>query len=48
MKGKPLAPEDRRLKEAERRIGELTLEDEVLRAVARKRGLQIPPRKPLR
>lgn len=48
LKGKPLAPEDRRLREAERKIGALTMENEVLRAVARKRGLQIPPRKPLR
>ena len=48
LKGTPLAPEDRRLKEAERKIGELTMETEVLRAVARKRGLQIPPRKPAR
>jgi transposase-like protein len=46
LKGKPLAPEDRRLKEAERKIGELTMDNEVLRAVARKRGLHIPPRKP--
>jgi len=48
LKGKPLALEDRRLKEAERKIGALTMENEVLRAVARKRGLQIPPRKPSR
>lgn len=48
LKGKPLAPEDHRLKEAERKIGELTMETEVLRAVARKRGLHIPPRKPSR
>lgn len=48
LKGKPLALEDRRLKEAERKIGELMMENEVLRAVARKRGLQIPPRKPPR
>jgi hypothetical protein len=48
LKGKPLSLEDRRLKEAERKLGELMMENEVLRAVARKRGLQIPPRKPLR
>lgn len=48
LKGKPLALEDRRLKEAERKLGELMMENEVLRAVARKRGLQIPPRKPSR
>ncbi|MDQ7841719.1 MAG: helix-turn-helix domain-containing protein [bacterium] len=34
LKGKPLAPEDRRLREAERTLGELTMENEVLRAVA--------------
>jgi len=41
----PLQPEDRKLKEAERKVGELTMELEVWRAAARKRGLQIPPRK---
>ena len=30
---------------AERKIGQLTLENEVLRAAAEKRGLQIPPAK---
>lgn len=45
LKARPASPEERRLKDAERKIGELTLENEVLRAVARKRGLQIPPRK---
>jgi len=45
LKAKPLQPEERKLKEAERKVGELTLENEVLRAAARKRGLQIPPRK---
>ncbi len=45
LKARPLQPEERRLKEAERKIGELTMENEVWRAVARKRGLQIPPRK---
>ncbi len=45
LKAKPLQPEDRKLKEAERKIaaddlrdGELTLENEVLRAATRKRG----------
>jgi transposase-like protein len=38
-------PEDRRLREAERKIGELTMDNEILRAVARKRGLSIPPPK---
>lgn len=45
LKANPSAPDDRRLKEAERKVGELTLENEILRAAARKRGLQIPPRK---
>lgn len=45
LKARPLQPEDRRLKEAERKIGELTMDNEILRAAARKRGLQIPPRK---
>jgi transposase len=37
--------EDRQLKEAERKVGQLTLENEILRAAAEKRGLQIPPAK---
>src|SRR6266498_2869914 len=45
LKARPLQPEERRLREAERKIGELTMENEVLKAVARKRGLQIPPRR---
>lgn len=45
LKARPLQPEDRRLKEAERKIGELTMDNEILRAAARKRGLSIPPRK---
>jgi transposase len=45
LKAKPLSVEDRHLKEAERKIGELTMENEILKAAARKRGLQIPPRK---
>jgi len=44
-KARPLQPEDRRLKEAERKVGELTMDNEILRAAARKRELQIPPRK---
>jgi transposase len=36
---------DRRLKQAERKVGELTLENEILRAAAEKRGLKIPPKK---
>lgn len=38
-------PADRRLREAERQIGRLTMELEIWRAAGRKRGLQIPPRK---
>ena len=37
--------EDRALKQAERKIGQLTLENAVLRAAAEHRGLQIPPAK---
>jgi transposase-like protein len=36
---------DRRLRQAERKVGELTLENEILRAAAEKWGLQIPPEK---
>jgi transposase-like protein len=39
------SPDDRQLKEAERKVGQLTLENEILRAAAEKRGLQIPPAK---
>lgn len=38
-------PDERRLRDAERKIGELTMENEILQAAARKRGLQIPPAK---
>ena len=37
--------EERRSRQAERKVGELTMENEILRAAARKRGLQIPPQK---
>src|SRR6266545_6827295 len=37
------SPDDRRGRQAERKIGQLTMENEILRAVAEKRGLQIPP-----
>ncbi len=40
-----VSDEDRRLREAERKIGELTMELEIWRAAARKRGVQIPPQK---
>ena len=46
LKGKhPVTEDDRRLREAERKIGELTMENEIWQAVARKRGLQMPPQK---
>src|SRR5215210_7979704 len=35
------SPEDRQLREAERKVGQLTLENEILRAAAEKRGLSI-------
>lgn len=40
---RPRAEGDRRLSEAERKIGELTMENEILWRAAEKRGLQIPP-----
>lgn len=40
---RPRVEGDRRLSEAERKIGELTMENEILRRAAEKRGLQIPP-----
>lgn len=43
LKARPADPSDRRLRDAERQIGRLTMELEVWRAVGRKRGLQIPP-----
>jgi hypothetical protein len=33
------------MREAERKVGELTLDNDILRAAARKRGLEIPPAK---
>jgi transposase-like protein len=39
------SPDDRALKQAERKIGQLTMENEVLGAAAEQRGLQIPPAK---
>jgi transposase-like protein len=39
------SPDDRALKQAERKVGQLTMENEVLRAAAEKRGLSIPPAK---
>ena len=46
LKGKQATTEDdRRLRDAERKIGELTLENEIWKKVAEKRGLQIPPQK---
>jgi transposase len=37
--------DDRALRQAERKIGQLTMENEILRAAAEQRGLQIPPGK---
>jgi hypothetical protein len=37
--------EDRALRQAQRKIGQLTMENEILRAAAEKRGVQIPPGK---
>jgi transposase-like protein len=47
LKGQRLdrSPEDRQLRDAERKIGQLTMENEILRAAAEKRGLQMPPAK---
>jgi transposase len=39
------SPDERALRQAERKIGQLTMENEILRAAAEKRGLQIPPAK---
>jgi transposase len=39
------SPDDRALRQAERKVGQLTMENEVLRAAAETRGLQIPPAK---
>jgi transposase len=39
------SPDDRALKQAERKIGQLTMENEILRAAAEQRGVQIPPAK---
>jgi transposase len=39
------SPEDRQLRDAERKIGQLTMENEILRAAAEKRGLSMPPAK---
>jgi len=40
---RPRTEADRRLSDAERKIGELTMENEILRRAAEKRGLSIPP-----
>ena len=37
--------DDRALKQAERKVGQLTMENEILRAAAEKRGLLMPPAK---
>jgi transposase len=45
LKARPTDPSDRKLREAERQIGKLTMELEVWQAAGRKRGLQIPPKR---
>lgn len=45
LKERPADPSERRLREAERQIGRLTMELEVWQAAGRKRGLQIPPKR---
>lgn len=47
LKGRrsPLTEGDRQLREAERKIGELTMEVEVWRRAAEKRGAAMPPAK---
>ncbi len=46
LKGRPpSSPDDRRIREAERKIGELTLQNEIWKKVAEKRGVSIPPQK---
>lgn len=42
LKARPRAPDERRLADAERKVGELTIELEVWRAAARKRGAPDP------
>jgi transposase-like protein len=37
--------DDRALRQAEGKVGQLTMENEILRAAAEQRGLQIPPAK---
>jgi transposase-like protein len=37
------SPDDRALRQAERKIGQLTMENEILQAAAETRGLSIPP-----
>jgi transposase len=39
------SPDDRALRQAERKVGQLTMENEILRAATEKRGLSIPPAK---
>jgi transposase len=39
------SPDDRALRQAKRKIGQLTMENEVLRAATETRGLQVPPAK---
>jgi transposase-like protein len=39
------SPDERALRQAERKIGQLTMENEILRAAAEQRGLSMPPAK---
>lgn len=42
LKANPSQGEDRRVRGLERKVGELTLDNDILRTAARKRGLKIP------
>ena len=45
LKAQASEPAHRKLREAERQIGKLTMELEIWRAAGRKRGLEVQPRK---
>ena len=38
LKARPLPPEDRRLRDAENKVGELTIDNEILREAALEKG----------
>lgn len=48
LRANPSPPPERKLREAERTIGQLAMEVRILKAVAEKRGLQIPPMRRMR